>query len=117
MYSKREIGSIGENLATKYLESLGYHILDRNFKAKQGEIDIIAVDRNVLIFVEVKTRTNGAYGRPIDAINKVKQKHIKETTKFYIYKNNLQDYYVRVDAIEVYDTGKKAIINHIKNIV
>ena len=58
MYENREIGNLGENIAAKYLESSGYHILDRNFRARQGELDIIAVDNDELVFVEVKTRTN-----------------------------------------------------------
>ncbi len=117
MYENREIGNLGENIAAKYLESLGYHILDKNFRARQGELDIIAVDNDVLVFLEVKTRRNGTYGRPIDAINRVKQSHIKDTAKYYIYKNHLEDCYVRIDAIEVYDTHDKILINHIKNII
>ena len=61
MYIRHETGKIGEDLATKYLENLGYTIVERNFVAKQGEIDIIAKDKQELVFVEVKTRTNTLY--------------------------------------------------------
>ena len=58
MYIKQRIGIIGEGIAANYLKSINYEILDRNFNCKQGEIDIIAKDKEEYVFVEVKTRTN-----------------------------------------------------------
>ena len=71
--TKQQIGKIGEDLATKYLSSSGYRILERNYRGKQGEIDIIATEKNKIIFVEVKARTNLKYGRPAEAVTKTKQ--------------------------------------------
>ena len=73
----QELGRIGEELATKYLAQNKYKIIERNFRCKQGEIDIIAYDlRNKeLVFFEVKTRSNFKYGRPSEAVTKVKKKH------------------------------------------
>ena len=87
MYLRHEIGKIGENLATEYLKKQGYTIIERNFVANQGEIDIVARDnsKRELVFIEVKTRTNTVYGRPIEAINESKQKHLISTAKYYIY--------------------------------
>ena len=117
MYKNQEIGKIGENLATKYLEKCGYKIIFRNFKCKQGEIDIIAQYKQEIIFVEVKTRTNFNYGSPVDAVTHIKQKHIKKAIQYYLYKNNLYNVFIRVDIIEVYIKNHKYNINHIKQII
>lgn len=117
MYLRHEIGRIGENLATKYLKEQGYKIIERNFMANQGEIDIIAKDKNEIVFIEVKTRTNNLYGKPIDSVNKPKQKHFTNTVEYYIYSKHLENEYVRLDVIEVYIKSNKYKINHIKQII
>ena len=117
MYLRHEIGKIGEDLATKYLENIGYSIIERNFIAKQGEIDIIAKDKEELVFIEVKTRTNALYGQPVDAVNRIKQKHLVKTVNYYLYLRNLENKFIRLDVIEVYLKDKKNKINHIKQII
>lgn len=117
MYLRHEVGKIGENLATKYLESLGYTIIERNFVAKQGEIDIVAKDKAEIVFIEVKTRTSAIYGKPIDAVNEPKQKHLISTVKYYLYSKHLENEFVRIDVIEVYLKNNKYKINHIKQII
>ena len=72
-YNKK-IGSFGEMLVITYLENMNYEILDKNYKTKFGEIDIIAKDNEEYVFIEVKTRKSNEYGEPIDAINKNKIK-------------------------------------------
>ena len=116
MYLRHQTGKIGEDMATKYLESIGYTIIERNFVAKQGEIDIVARDKEELVFIEVKTRTNTLYGKPIDAVNTPKQKHLISTVKYYLYVNHLENEFVRLDVIEVYLNGDAYKINHIKQI-
>lgn len=110
------LGKKGENKATEYLESVNYKIVERNFTCKQGEIDIIAYDKKSqeYVFIEVKTRTNYEYGKPVDSINKMKQKHIVSATKYYIYSHNLENSFIRFDVIEIYKKDKY-FINHIKN--
>ncbi len=81
----------------------------------QGEIDIIAKDEKYLVFIEVKTRTNQKYGEPRDAVDKNKRKHIINTIKYYLYKNDLENAYIRIDIIEIYIKKQKTYINHIKN--
>ena len=117
MYLRHEIGKIGEDLATKYLENLGYTIIERNFVAMQGEIDIIAKDKEELVFIEVKTRTNTLYGKPIDAVNEIKQKHLISTTKYYLYSKHLENEFVRLDVVEVYLREGLYRVNHIKQII
>ena len=116
-YERHILGNNGEKIASEYLEKNHYEIIKRNFRCKQGEIDIIAYDNKnrEYVFVEVKTRTNFKYGKPVDSVNKMKQKHIVSATKYYIYLHNLENKYIRFDIIEIYKKDQY-IINHIKNV-
>lgn len=118
MYFRKEIGKWGENLACQYLQKNNYEIMKRNFRCYQGEIDIIARDitKNEFVFVEVKTRSNLRYGNPSDAVTRLKQKHMKQTAKYYIFKNDLDFQKIRFDMIEVFIQSKKAKVNHIEQI-
>lgn len=117
MYINHEIGSFGEKIANKYLESIGYEILEKNFTCKQGEIDIIAKDKHEIVFIEVKTRTSTKYGKPAEAVNNTKQKHIYNSAKYYLYKNNKENIFVRFDVLEIYLSKTKIKINHIKQVI
>ncbi len=117
MYIRHEIGKLGENIATKYLKEHGYKIIERNFRCRQGEIDIISLYNNEIVFIEVKTRTNLKYGKPIDAVNKEKQKHLIKAVQYYIYSKHLEKEFIRIDVIEIYVCNYKYKINHIKQII
>lgn len=114
MFYKQEIGQNGENIAEDYLKNEGYSIITRNFRTNYGEIDIIARDKNEIVFIEVKTRSNLKYGNPSEAVNQNKQKHIKMVAKYYIHMHQLYNCYIRFDVIEVYCRNGKYRINHIK---
>lgn len=117
IHVKKELGSLGEEISIEYLKKIKYQIIDRNFYCRQGEIDIIAKDKKELVFVEVKTRTNINYGRPSEAVNKIKQKHMYKAASYFIYKNGLFDIPIRFDVIEVLISNGKFNINHIKQIL
>lgn len=117
MYKRHNIGKKGEDTAEKYLIKNGYEIIERNFSCRQGEIDIIAKDKDEVIFIEVKTRTNTEYGRPIDSITYFKQNHILKSIKYYLYLNKLENEYIRIDVIEIFFKNNKFYINHIKNAI
>lgn len=117
MYKRHETGKLGEDLAEKYLEQIGYKVIERNFECKQGEIDIIALDKNEIIFIEVKTRTSIKYGSPADAVNENKQKHLLKAVKYYLYSRHLENEFVRIDVIEIYLYEHKYRVNHIKQII
>jgi len=120
MYHNREIGKLGEELATQYLEQKGLKILERNFRCRQGEIDIICKQGKELVFIEVKTRTNIKYGKAAEAVNMPKRKHINRAVEFYLYARKLNDEQVRIDVMEIYinDKDRKEYrINHIQNII
>ena len=119
MYIKKEIGKIGEDIATKYLIKKKYQIIQKNFICRQGEIDIIALNqtKKELVFIEVKTRTNNKYGNPSESVNESKQKHIYRSAEYFIYKNRLEKMQIRFDIIEININSLKNIykINHIDN--
>lgn len=107
-------GAYGEDLACRELEKNGYVILERNYRYRNGEIDIIAEKDGIIIFVEVKFRTSTKNGMPCGAVDFKKQKKIINTALMYIQQKNLLDSSFRFDVIEVLalDTVK---IRHIKN--
>ncbi len=76
-------GSLGEKIAVEYLRKQGYKILEQNFSKRWGEIDIIAIDGDTLVFVEVKTRTSNQFGTPLEAITPWKLKTLIRTLQFY----------------------------------
>ena len=69
MQNRRQIGTEEEALAAEFLEGRGYRIVERNFRCRLGEIDLIARDGSVLVFIEVKYRKTGAYGDPAEAVD------------------------------------------------
>lgn len=109
---------LGENAACNYLESKSYKILERNFRKGYGEIDIIALDKQTLVFIEVKTRSSSRYGTPFEAISPSKLRNIIKGANFYKYvlHPQLPDL-LRIDAIGVTVVGNKVLaIEHIENI-
>ena len=117
MYIRHEIGKLGEDLAVKYLEKNGYKVIERNFECRQGEIDIISIYKDELIFIEVKTRTNTKYGKPVDAVDLKKQKHLIKAVEYYLYSRHLENEFVRIDVIEIYIGKDECHINHLKQVV
>ena len=108
-----EKGRLGEEIALKYIISKGGTIVEKNYRTKMGEIDIIAKMNGELVFIEVKSRSNINYGYPCEAVNYKKKRKITNVAKYYILDNSLEDISVRFDVIEIYLTDKK--INHIVN--
>lgn len=105
------LGKTGESRAKKFLKKNKYKILHTNYKNVLGEIDIVAKQKNVLIFVEVKTRTSQKFGRASEAVGPRKQKKIRDVATLYLKQNKMLDNLVRFDVLEVYETQ----INHIIN--
>ena len=118
MYFKQEYGKEGEDFATTYLQENGYKILERNFSCKSGEIDIIALKNNEIVFIEVKTRTSDKYGLPSEAVTKEKLKHLYRTAEYYLITRNLfGNIDTRIDVIEVYKSKNNLRLNHLKQVI
>lgn len=105
-FNKREVGNKGEEKAVKFLESINYQILVRNFYSRYGEIDIIAQDKSTIVFIEVKYRRSGNYGKGAEAISKKKISAIIKTAKFYLMSEDID---CRFDVISIDENQ----INHI----
>jgi putative endonuclease len=96
------LGVRGEKLAARYLRRHGFKVLYRNFRGRQGgEIDLVCRDRDTLVFVEVKTRTNEDFGRPIEAVNRQKQRRISLGGLAWLRLLGDPDILFRFDVVEV----------------
>lgn len=112
MLNKRQIGTNKEKIAAKFLVDNGYKILEHNFYTNIGEIDIIAKDKDYLVFIEVKYRFNNKYGLGYEAVTKKKQKTIYKVAEFYMYKNKISfDSKVRFDVVSIDGTNIQILKN------
>lgn len=110
------LGKSGEKIALHYLRDKKYKIIAKSFRLFRGEIDIIALDRKTLVFVEVKTRKSRDFGLPEESVIPSKQKQIKKIAQGFLAKNNLQDVECRFDVISLFfDENEGCSIHHIKN--
>lgn len=116
MNYKQDFGKKGEEIASKYLNDNGYEVIKQNFRCKLGEIDLIAIKNNTIIFVEVKTRSNTKFGTPEQAVNSNKRKHILRTSQVFLAQNRLNNYDLRFDVISVYMNGDIYKIEHFEDI-
>jgi len=113
------IGRFGEQLACDYLRRQGYNIIKRNYQASYKEIDIVAQKRNILVFVEVKTRTTTTYGDGIEAVDYFKQRSLKKGIGYFLGHESIEHKDVRADLITIYidRKSKRAKIKHYENIL
>lgn len=108
--NRRAAGASGEQGACDALVRSGIAILERNYRRSTGEIDIIARERQTILFIEVKARSSLRYGRPAEAVNRTKQQRILRTALLYLAENGLEDVPIRFDVVEVLPTG----VNHLR---
>ncbi|NTV98914.1 MAG: YraN family protein [Chlorobiaceae bacterium] len=99
MNDPRTLGPLGEKAAADYLRKKGYRILERNYRFRRNEIDIIATDRGTLCFIEVKTRSTGEKGDPLEAVTPEKQKEIIKAAKAYLAASGNMERECRFDVI------------------
>lgn len=115
--NKRDIGKEGEDIAAKYLTEKGFNIIARNYHySTKGEIDIIANDKNQLVFIEVKSRINLEFGEPEYAINPKKIKQIKKMAELYLFDKEIEEVDCRFDIVAIIlGDSKNPKINHYEN--
>lgn len=114
--NKKKFGDRGEDLAADFLKQNGFDVIKRNYRFGHGEIDIIAKHKEVLVFIEVKTRKNLEFGPPELAVTKNKQRQIRKIAEAYLVENEITDLDCRLDVIAI--LIKKNLppeINHIEN--
>ncbi len=112
------LGRLGEKEAEKYLTSQNYRIIARNFRTRNGEIDLVAQENNILVFVEVKTRKNNLFGLPEEAITPAKIRALIRSAQYYllIHNQSLTSYRIDVVSIKLDENDKPEQIKLYKNI-
>ena len=114
MAAHNDFGKLGEELAVNYLTGKGYEILERNWRNRHKEIDIIAKDGNELVIVEVKARQSDEYGEPDIAVTKKKQRMLIDAANAYILARGL-DVETRFDIVSIVFKGGEPVIEHIED--
>ncbi len=102
---RKALGNRGEWLAAQKLESIGYHIHERNWRCSIGELDIVAEKNGVLVFVEVRTRHGDKFGTPEESIDQRKQTKLQQVSETYLEEHGLEDREWRIDVVAI-DIGK-----------
>ncbi len=108
---KKVLGKKGEKLVWKYVKKLGMKLLETNYRTPFGEADLIAADKDEIVFIEVKTRSSTVFGTPAEAVGKIKQERYYKIAQFYGMKHGGEPN-ARFDVAEVYADGK---IEYLKN--
>ena len=115
MQSKTEKGMYGQKEAERFLIEKGCEILERNYRIRTAEIDLIALDGTYTVFVEVKYRKDLSYGYPREAVSAQKQKRIKQAALHYVSFKTDGERDFRFDVVELFESGGRLEINHIEN--
>ncbi len=115
-FQRNSLGDRGEKIAASYLKKRGYKIIDRNFRCKLGEIDIVAYDGKTLVFVEVRTKRSTQFGSPECSVSFKKQKKLISLANFYIKKHRLFDRHARFDVVGItIDRKNRCNVNLVQN--
>lgn len=109
------MGKRGEDETLRILKKNGYRILERNYRCRHGEVDIIAEDRGAIVFVEVKTRGSDRFGPPEQSVDLRKQRHIISVSNTYLAHYGLSDHPVRFDVVCVEVRGGRCYAQIIKD--
>lgn len=116
---KKGIGDLGEKLAAGFLRKHGYKVLDRNYRCREGELDIVARKGDCLVFVEVRTRTGNAFGTPEESVTATKRQHIARAAMSYLQEHGSAQDNWRIDlvAIELDPKNKPIRIDIVENVL
>jgi len=109
------LGKEGERVAEQYLRKKGYRVVERNYRCAGGELDLIVLDRRVVVFVEVKTRTGHAFGTPLEAVEFRKQQRMIRAAQFFLSAKGLHQRDARFDVVGVSWPGREPAVEHIVN--
>ncbi|MBE0477838.1 YraN family protein [Candidatus Aerophobetes bacterium] len=117
MDTRKDVGKKGEQVALSFLRKKGYKILDRNFRCRFGELDIVAEEDNQIIFIEVRSCRSLNFGSPLQSLDYFKKKRLTRLALFYLTSHNLKNASCRFDVVAVvFEEGSKiGSINLIKN--
>ena len=116
--SRRELGQWGEQVAADRLQNKGLRILEQNWRCRRGEIDLVALDGEEIVFVEVKTRKGKGMGSPEEGLTPKKAKKLLELAQEYLAEQDLDpDWRIDLVALELDNRGKLVRFDHVENAV
>jgi len=116
---RQSLGHHGESVAAEFLEKKGYTILERNWRTPYGEIDLIAMEKNVVTFVEVKTRASSSLGPPEISITPRKEEHMRNAAEYFIQQHPelVNDWRIDAITIQIQADGSPPLIDHFENVI
>jgi len=112
---KRELGKKGEDLALRFLKKRGYRIIEQNYVCKMGEMDLIAKEKDTLVFIEVKTRTSMDFGPPQLAVTEFKQRQLSKVALNFLKEKKIEDVKARFDVVAILLTPGREEIELIRD--
>jgi putative endonuclease len=108
--ARNEIGRLGEDVAVRHLERAGLRVLERNWRCRVGEIDVVAMDGDCLVVCEVKTRRSVSAGSPVEAVTAVKLRRLRRLTGIWLAHQDRRFTAIRIDVIGVRVTGGEMLV-------
>ena len=115
---RRDLGAFGERVAAAHLEAKGYRIRARNFRCREGEIDIVAEDGDCLVFVEVRTRRGDAFGTPAESVTAAKERRLLTVARAYLQEHPDVPANQRIDVVGVeLSRGRLLAVQHIEGAI
>ncbi len=115
MPTRNELGSHGERIAASYLTSVGLRLLDRNWRCREGELDIVARDGDALVFCEVKTRRGVEFGHPVEAVTPTKQRRLRTLAHRWLAAHDEHAPELRFDVVGVLvRPSRPALVTHLR---
>ena len=110
-----ELGSLGENIAVTYLTDAGLRVLDRNWRCREGELDVVARDGDALVFCEVKTRRGVGFGHPVEAVTHAKQRRLRTLAQRWLAAHDEHAPELRFDVVGVLvRPSSPALVTHLR---
>jgi len=113
--AKQVLGKEGERIAEQYLKKKGYKLVERNYRCAAGEVDLIVLDRRVIVFVEVKTRTGHGFGLLMEAGQPRKQRKMMQAAQFFLSQKKLHQRDARFDVVGISWPGQEPMVEHVEN--
>jgi putative endonuclease len=112
---RQVFGQEGERLAERYLSKKGYRLVERNYRCPVGEVDLIVLDRRVIVFVEVKTRRHERFGVPLESVHPRKQQKMIKAALWFLSDRKLHERDARFDVVGISFGGQEPVVEHIEN--
>lgn len=112
---KQVVGKEGEEIAEGYLKKKGFRMVERNYRCRGGEVDLIALDRRVIVFVEVKARNDASFGSPLESVHPRKQQRMTRAALIFLSEHKLHHRDARFDVVGISFAGGAPVVEHIQN--